>query len=107
MYSLFEMNRNTNHRLATRRSFLRSAVVAPLAAAVSAEDKKRPPLAGEVGVTTGSFMRNLSESAQPGKLRLLDLPKIMRDELDMRVIDLMTATLASMEPGYLEELRTA
>ena len=30
----------------------------------------------------------------------------MRDELDMRVIDLMTATLASFEPDYLDKLRT-
>jgi hypothetical protein len=36
---------------------------------------------------------------------LLDLPKIMRDELGMRVIDLMTRTMASLEPGYLEQLR--
>jgi hypothetical protein len=31
----------------------------------------------------------------------------MRERLDMRVIDLMTATLASMEPAYLEQLRAA
>jgi hypothetical protein len=30
----------------------------------------------------------------------------MRDELDMRVIDLMTRTLASMETDYLEKFRT-
>lgn len=40
-----------------------------------------------------------------GKLRLLDLPKLMREELDLRVIDLMTATLVSLEPGYCEQLR--
>jgi hypothetical protein len=43
----------------------------------------------------------------PGKLRLLDLPRLMRDELDMIVIDLMTATLISLEPKYLEQLRKA
>lgn len=52
-------------------------------------------------------MKHLTIEPQPGKLRLLDLPRRMRDELDMRVIDLMTATLASMEPAYLDKLRTA
>jgi hypothetical protein len=61
----------------------------------------------EIGVTTGSFTRHLAPERQPGKLRLLDLPQIMRDELGLRVIDLMTATLASLEPRYLDELRAA
>jgi hypothetical protein len=61
----------------------------------------------ELGITTGSFVRHLVETAQPGKLRLLDLPRLMRDELDMRVIDLMTATLVSLEPRYLDQLRQA
>lgn len=50
-------------------------------------------------------MRHLTVDPKPGKLRLLDLPKIMRDELNMRVIDLMTATLASFEPAYVGDLR--
>ncbi len=52
-------------------------------------------------------MRHLSPSPAPGKLRLLDLPAIMRDELGLKVIDLMTATLASTEPAYLEKLRSS
>jgi hypothetical protein len=62
-------------------------------------------LAGELGVTTGSFVGHLSVERQEGKLRLLDLPQIMREQLDMRVIDLMTATLPSLEPDYLHRLR--
>src|SRR3954468_9252225 len=58
-------------------------------------------LDGEVGITTGSFMRNITE----GKFRLLDLPRIMRDELGMKIIDLMTATLDSLEPAYVDQLR--
>jgi hypothetical protein len=68
-------------------------------------DKKFSNLAGELGVTTGSFVRHLTNDPQPGKLRLLDLPAVMRNELDMRVIDLMTATLPSLEPDYLGRLR--
>jgi hypothetical protein len=67
----------------------------------------RPSLAGELGVTTGSFVRHLTTEPQPGKLRLLDLPQIMRDEFDMRVIDLMTATLPSLEPDYIQKLKNA
>jgi hypothetical protein len=84
----------------TRRTFIATTLGAALHAAPDS-------LAGEIGVTTGSFMKHLSIKAAPGKLRLLDLPRRMRDELDMRVIDLMTATLASMEPAYLDQLRTA
>ncbi len=83
-----------------RRRFLQALPLTLTAAPV-------PALPRELGITTGSFMRHLSETAQPGKLRLLDLPRIMRDELDMRVIDLMTATLVSLKPKYLEQLRRA
>jgi hypothetical protein len=89
-----------------RRQFLHSScrliVAAPIVAHAAAA-----PLAREIGITTGSFVRHLTVEPQEGKLRLLDLPKLMREELDMRVIDLMTATLASMEPDYLDRLRAA
>jgi sugar phosphate isomerase/epimerase len=89
-----------------RRQFLHSScrliAAAPIVAHAAAA-----PLAREVGITTGSFVRHLTVEPQEGKLRLLELPKLMREELDMRVIDLMTATLASMEPDYLDKLRAA
>jgi hypothetical protein len=71
------------------------------------EPQKQQTLERELGVTTGSFVRHLSEERQEGKLRLLDLPNVMREELAMRVIDLMTATLPSLEPPYLRRLREA
>ena len=88
-----------------RREFIQigSAAIAAIPCAATAAEREK--LAGEVGVTTGSFVRHLAKDAQPGKLRLLDLPRIMRDELGMKVIDLMTATLASMDPDYLDKLR--
>lgn len=92
----------------TRRQFVGTCAVGGLAALLGRDARgaqDRPSLAGEVGLTTGSFMRHLSVHEQPGKLRLLDVPRIMRDELDMRVLDLMTATLASFEPAYVDELR--
>jgi hypothetical protein len=87
---------------------LAAPVFVPALSARGAEPTKtRETLAREVGITTGSFSKHLVESSQPGKLRLLDLPRLMRDELDMRVIDLMTATLVSLEPSYCEQLRIA
>jgi hypothetical protein len=91
-----------------RRTFLRSslgvaATASLLPRAIAA--REAVPLAREVGITTGSFVRHLTAGPQEGKLRLLDLPKLMREELDMRIIDLMTATLPSLEPVYLDKLR--
>lgn len=97
-----------------RREFLQRTAGACLtlsgATAICAErrpGRQNEPLARELGITTGSFTRHLSADTAAGKLRLLDLPRLMRDELDLRVIDLMTATLPSLEPAYLDRLREA
>jgi len=97
--------------LMNRREFFKAASTGAVFAAtptvLAADAKKADSLAGEVGITTGSFMRHLSTEPSEGKLRLLDLPKILRDELGMKVIDLMTATLVSLEPDYCDRLRAA
>ncbi len=85
-----------------RRAFLGSLVAG---AALPMRGSQANPLAGEIGVTTGSFMRHLSPAAAPGKLRLLDLPERMVGELGLRVIDLMTATLPTLDAVYCEKLR--
>ena len=82
-----------------RRDFLRSSAGAAALASLGRAAAAPASLAGEIGITSGSFMRHLSHERAAGKLRLLDLPKIMRDELGMKVIDLMTATLVSLEPA--------
>src|SRR5262245_25044461 len=84
-----------------RRHFLQSLPLAAIAARFSSAASAPTALHGELGITTGSFMRNITA----GKFKLIDLPRIMRDELGMRVIDLMTATLESLEPNYLDRLR--
>lgn len=76
-------------------------------AALDEARRRGRDLAGQIGITTGSFMRHLSPEPLPGKLVLLDLPRIMREELDLRVIDLMTATLISLDPAYCDKLRAA
>jgi hypothetical protein len=83
-------------------------VLMPLAGGCAGVARRQPAtFRGEVGVTTGSFTRHLSASAAPGELRLLDLPQVVHEQLGMRVIDLMTATLPSTEPRYLDQLRAA
>jgi hypothetical protein len=97
--------------LLDRRQFIQFAVgvsfASTLPGCVNRPARRDRSLDREIGVTTGSFTRHLVPERQAGKLRLLDLPQIMSDELGLRVIDLMTATLASMEPRYLDELRAA
>jgi len=86
-----------------------ATAVASGSVSILAEPQKAtaPPLAGAIGLTTGTLTRHLATERQPGKLRLLDLPQLMRDRLGMRVIDLMSACFPSFEPAYLEELRAA
>lgn len=87
-----------------RREFL--AAAAALAASTLRADQA-VKLDREVGVTTSSFSGHLTARPGKGKFTLLELPKIMRDELGMRVIDLNTSTLASTNPPYLEKVRKA
>lgn len=62
-------------------------------------------LSGEVGITTSSFSGHLVSVPRKGKFTLLELPRILRNELGMRVIDLNTSSLASFQPAYLERVR--
>ena len=92
----------------TRRDFSKAIVTALGFSGTSlqaAAPRARHDLSGKIGMTTGSFGRHFSETASKEKIRLLDLPALMRDELDMHVLDLMTANLPSMEPKYLSKLR--
>jgi hypothetical protein len=72
-----------------------------------ASDRKDNPLAGKLGVTTSSVGQQLSGRADNGKFTLLELPRILRDELDMRVIDLNTSSFASTDRAYLDRVRKA
>jgi hypothetical protein len=88
-----------------RRTFIKTGTLVAITAGQGTAQERQ--LAGEVGITTGSFSRHLAADPAPGKLRMLDLPKLMREEFGFRVMDLMTATLASLEPAYMEQLRSA
>jgi hypothetical protein len=102
-----EFNRRTF--LATTSSAAAIAIgsrVCPVAnAAVDEARRKGRDLVGLYGLTTGSFMKHYSPTPAPGKIVLLDLPKIMRDELDLKVLDLMTRCFASLDDSYCDKLR--
>jgi hypothetical protein len=85
--------------LVDRRSFLAAVSTLPLIAA-RASDLER-----EVGITTSSFQGHLGPNA--GQIALLDLPRMIRDEFGMRVIDLNTNTLGTLDPAALNRFREA
>ena len=87
-----------------RRLFLANSLAASVAAPCiclggDAKGDRSFKLDKQVGVTTSSLSGHLVAKPGKGQFSLLDLPRILRDELDMRVIDLNTSSLASEEPG--------
>ncbi|KAA0140164.1 sugar phosphate isomerase/epimerase [Gimesia chilikensis] len=69
--------------------------------------KAAPSLERALGITTSSFSGHLSPRAAKGKISLLDLPRMLREELGMTVIDLNTSTVSVTDGKYLEQLRNA
>ena len=64
-----------------------------------------PELAGQLGMVTGSFSPHISERNTGGRIRLVDFPRMLREELDLTVIDFNTMNFPSLAPAYAEELR--
>jgi hypothetical protein len=110
--------------LKSRRNFLRTSAAlgssavfgasAILPGIVMADDKNGSrklatdeQIRNQVGVTTSSFSGHLVKQPAKDKFTLLELPRMMRDELDMKVIDLNTSSLASYDPAYLDKVRSA
>jgi len=96
----------------SRRAFLQTTAASTITvprclAGENAKPADNNPLAGQVGITTSSMSGHIVPRSTSAKITLLELPRILRDELDMRVIDLNTSTLASEEPAYLDKVRAA
>ena len=63
-----------------------------------------------VGIVTASAAAHLTTSTRKSRFTLLELPQIMREELDLRVIDLNTSSFpefAHVDENYCERLRAA
>ncbi len=97
----------------TRRCFLVGAAASVALSSnvrvlLGRDDGPLAELAGEVGVTTSSFSGHLvANLKKPGQFTLLELPRILRDELDMRVIDLNTSSLGRVDKAWLDQVRKA
>lgn len=92
----------------TRRSFLRAvAAGSGIALAAKARSQAAAKFTGQVGITTSSLFRQNAGKATDRNFELWDTPRILRDELDMRVIDINTGTLGSKNPAHLDRFRRA
>jgi hypothetical protein len=102
----------------TRRNFIyQSAVRSSLLVGgatgfpelMKAQNRKNDdPLNGALGIVTASLSSHISQKpGVKGKFTLLELPKIMRDELDLKVIDFNTMNFHTYESAYLDQLRSA
>ena len=100
----------------TRRMFLKragSAVAAGATLAVPMKADDADPgesglqLDGEVGIVSAACHAQLIGKSTNGKFSLLELPRVMRDEVGIRVIDLNTSSFTTFDRSYLDELRQA
>jgi len=99
----------------SRRTFLKTscAIVtgSSLVARAVADDTKKSesqsPLAGEVGIVSASCHAQFMGRSKNGKFSLLELPRLLRDEVGIRVIDLNTTSFAAVDKTYLDRLRDA
>jgi len=89
----------------TRRDFLKSAGALSLVPATSVVAAENSASDGKLGIVTASFGRHFASKDRD--LSLLTLPKLMRDELDLEVVDFNSANFESFKPDYLEKLRAA
>lgn len=91
----------------TRRHFLGasalSCIATPTLAKPSAGKQRGGDVSLEVGVTTSTFA--LQRRLDPKGFRVPDLLDVIRNELDIRVVDLSTMEIASFEAGYLDQVR--
>ncbi len=97
-----------------RRDFLQisaaTGLLSTLPFVVQAEtqqEKLRSKIIGQVGITTSSLSRQVSVKPTEGKIALMDLPKVLREELNIKVIDLNTSTIAGLDDKGLDKFRQA
>jgi hypothetical protein len=66
-----------------------------------------PELKNQVGIVTSSLSLHVKELGKGGNIALLDLPRVVREELDLRVLDLASTTLPDLDTRRLERFRSA
>ncbi len=102
----------------TRRSSLQTLVALaasstfigyskPVAEVFQPRVKQIPGLAGKLGVITATLGPQMSAKSSKGKFTLLELPRVLKNELDLEIIDFNTTNFPSFEKNYIEKLRDA
>lgn len=93
----------------SRRQFIATGAALVGAATLRAKGSlpQNPAWAGEVGITTSTVFRQMAAGRADRTFGLLDLPKFVRDELGMKVIDLNSGTLVTHDSAQLDKFRSA
>jgi hypothetical protein len=100
-------------RFMRRREFLSGSVASASLAMLTRQSRgneANSDLAGSLGIISASASAQMGGRAKGRRFDLLELPRILHDELDMTVIDLNTMSFpsfASVTPAYLDKLRSA
>ncbi len=87
----------------TRRGFLAASAVFCTEGWCAADGQK---LDGEVGIVAASLAGHQAHRKKGG-VALLDLPKLVANELEMRVLDLNTVNFPSLDAKLMEQFRAA
>ena len=90
------MKKSNDKQTMSRRCAMRLGGVAAALAPAGFRERGVAADAPEafIGITTSSIDAHLGTTSAGGRIAIMDLPRVMRDELGMRVIDLNTNTLA-------------
>lgn len=97
----------------SRRRFLKASAASlsllgvPARGAAAPQITQVPELAGKLGLVSASLTPHIVERPKGNQFSLLDFPKVLRNDLDLTVADLNTMNFPSMEPAYVELLKTA
>jgi hypothetical protein len=89
----------------SRRTFVLGAIGLAATALRAAQSSSRGPLEEIVGVNTSSFARQNRASAAEQRIDPFDVPRILREEVDVRVIDLVSTMLGTREHATLARFR--
>lgn len=105
-----------------RRAFLHAATLSTASASLVQQcvvaippnttqpNNRVPKLAEQIGIVSASVNAQFAGRSNGRSFSLLELPRILRDELDLRVIDLNTSSFpdfATVDRVYLDKLREA
>ncbi|MES2696085.1 MAG: hypothetical protein V4773_21610 [Verrucomicrobiota bacterium] len=92
------------HTRFSRRRFLETTAL--IGAAQTFDLRAAQPIVTlDVGVNTSSLARQIRSTEANQRIDPFDLPTILRDEVDVRVIDLVHTTLNTRDRATLERFR--